>query len=315
MQSNQRMAELLVRLMVGETLKQGELESRYGVSRRTSQRDLAYIRRALSEYAAGDLIEDQGTYRLSRQSESTDSAMVLTASNILLGSRALNQPELTATLAYLSSNLSPEMQLAVRQQLKLSRGSYVPLSRAKPLLHRLREVATSIAQNQKMIFSYRSSRPEETTAQIHHAQPVALFFEIFYFYVAMYSEEHHGYWLYRLDRIEDILEKLPGEKLDYDERFSLQEHRHYTYLLDSGSMTQVRFIYRNYIQTVLDHFPDSRVIKTNADGSHVVEAYIKVDGAMLWLMSQGAGLQVLSPPSLVKRMRDALAAAYRQYDE
>ncbi|WP_367296105.1 helix-turn-helix transcriptional regulator [Levilactobacillus yonginensis] len=315
MQSNQRIAELLVRLMVGETLKQAELEERYGVSRRTSQRDLAYIRHALSEYTAGDLVEDQGTYRLSRQSESTDSAMVLTASNILLGSRALNQPELTATLAYLSSTLSPEMQLAVRQQLKLSRGSYVPLSRAKPLLHRLQEVATCIAQNQKMVFSYRSSRPGETAAQIHHAQPVALFFEIFYFYVAMYSEEHHGYWLYRLDRIEDILEKLPGEKLDYDERFSLQEHRHYTYLLDSGSMTQVRFIYRNYIQTVLDYFPDSRVIKTNADGSHVVEAYIKVDGAMLWLMSQGAGLQVLSPPSLVKRMRDALAAAYQQYDE
>ncbi|MFC6275263.1 helix-turn-helix transcriptional regulator [Levilactobacillus tangyuanensis] len=315
MQSNQRIAELLVRLMVGETLKQDELVERYGVSLRTSQRDLAYIRRAMSEYAAGELVERQGTYRLSRQSEEADFEMALTASNILLGSRALNQPELNATLEFLSASLSAEMRSAVRHQLTIPRGSYVPLSRAKPLLHRLKEVAACIAQAQKMVFTYHSSRPDETTAQVHHAQPVALFFETFYFYVAMFSEEHQGYWLYRLDRIEAILEKLPGEKLDYDERFSLQEHRHYTYLLDSGSMTQVRFIYRNYIQTVLDHFPNSRVLKRNVDGSYVVEAYMKVDGAMLWLMSQGAGLQVLSPPSLVKSMRESLAAAYQQYEK
>jgi len=35
----------------------------------------------------------------------------------------------------------------------------------------------------------------------------------------MMSEEHGGYWLYRLDRIVDILETKKGEKLDYIKRF------------------------------------------------------------------------------------------------
>jgi len=313
-QSNQRIAELMVQLMAGKTLRAEKIAAKYAVSARTSQRDFAYIRRALSEYTAGDLIEEHGTYRLSRRSEETDAGMVLAMSNILLGSRALTQTELSGTLDYLSSGLSPAMQTAMHQQLTLSRGSYVPLSRSKPLLHVLREVASCITQNQRMVFTYRSSRPGETHARVHHAQPVALFFETYYFYVAMLSEEHAGYWLYRLDRIQAIQEKLPGEKLDYDERYSLQEHRNYAYLLDSGSLTRIRFRYYNYVQTALDHFPGSRVIREYPDGSYVIEAYVKIDGAVLWLLSQGAGLRVLSPVSLVDRMRAMLQATLEQYE-
>lgn len=142
---------------------------------------------------------------------------------------------------------------------------------------------------------------------------MALFFEVHYFYVAMLSQERGGYWLYRLDRIVDIVTKTAGEKLDYTERFSLQDHRRQTYLVDSGSLTRIRFIYRNYVQTVLDHFPNSRVVQENEDGSVIIEAYVKIDGAMFWLLSQGAGLQVISPASLVDRMRNALSAAREQY--
>jgi len=304
----------MVQLMSGETLKQSDLEAKYHISRRTCQRDFSYVRSALSEYAAGDLVEHDGSYRLARQSEETDVEMVLTMSNILLGSRALDQDELTATLDYISSSLSPVMQAVVRQQLILSRGSYVPLSRAKRLLHRLREVAASIVRTEKLVFTYRSSSHNNSQLQVHHAQPVALFFETYYFYVAMLSEEHHGYWLYRLDRMGDILDTLPGDHLDYAERFSLQEHRNYTYLIDSGALTQIRFEYHNYLQTALDHFPGSRVVKQNADGSVVIEAFVKVDGALLWLMSQGAGLKVLSPVSLVDRIKSELHHTLNQYE-
>lgn len=182
MQSNQRIAELMVQLMSGETLKQSDLEVKYQVSRRTCQRDFSYIRSALSEYAAGDLVEADGTYRLARQSEDVDVSMVLTMSHILLGSRALDQDELAATLAYVSGSLSPVMQAVVRQELTLARGSYVPLSRSKPLLEQLRLVTASISRTEKLVFTYRSSSATETKPRVHHAQPVALFFENYYFY-------------------------------------------------------------------------------------------------------------------------------------
>ena len=315
MESNARVAEMLVRLMRGETLQQADLKKQYQVSLRTCQRDMAYIRRALTEYEVGEIEERPGSYRLARQSEDADLAMVLTASNVLLGSRALDSPELVATLDFLSASLSPAMQALVRQQIKLPKGSYTPLSRPKPLLKRIREVANCITQNEKLVFTYLSSQPTEPKPLVHHAQPVALFFEGYYFYVAMLSEERGGYWLYRLDRIQEILAKQAGEKLDYAERFSLQDHRHQTYLLDTGSLTQIRFIYRNYIQTVLDHFPGSRIVEHRADGSYLIEAYVRVDGAMFWLMSQGAGLKVVSPPSLVKRIKAELTAAREQYKD
>lgn len=316
MKSNSRVATLLVRLMNGEALKQTDIKAEYGISLRTCQRDFSDIRNALTEYDAGKLIEHDGIYRLSRTSEVLDFEMVLATSNILLGSRALTPDELVTTLNYLSAGLSPVMQNVMRHQLTFSRESYTPLSRPKPLLSRLHEIATAIAKNEKLTFTYLSSQPDEKIPRTHHAQPVALYFETHYFYVAMLSQERHGYWMYRLDRIIDILAKTDGKKLDYAKRFSLQDHRRQTnFEVDSGSLTRIRFIYRYYRQTVLDHFPGSKIIHENKDGSVVVEAYVKVDGAIFWLLSQGAGLQVVSPPSLVKRMRDTLTAARNQYFE
>jgi len=217
--SKYRVAELIVRLMNGETLLQKDVLKQYDISKRTSQRDLADIRSAMSEYDAGEVVETDGTYCLSRQSEQLDFEMVLAVSNILLGSRSLEQDELTRTLDFLISQLSPAMQDLIHKQLKISRGGYVPLSKPTPLLNRLREVALCIAQNRKMVFVYRGSAKKYNKPQKHHAQPVAVFFEVHYFYVAMMSEEHGGYWLYRLDRIVDILETKKGEKLDYIKRF------------------------------------------------------------------------------------------------
>ncbi|WP_225439011.1 helix-turn-helix transcriptional regulator [Lacticaseibacillus rhamnosus] len=131
----------------------------------------------------------------------------------------------------------------------------------------------------------------------------------------MLSQTRGGYWLYRLDRIGEIKAVSEGDKLDYATRFSLQDHRRQTYLLDSGDLMQIQFVYRYYPQTALDQFPGSRVIRHNADGSVVIEAFARLDGALLWLLSQGAALKVISPPSLIKRMREELMAALNQYKQ
>lgn len=315
MQSNYRVAELIVQFMSGATLQLADIQKKYDISVRTSQRDLSYIRKALKEYDAGDLIEQQGAYHLAHDSAQLDYEMVLATSNILLGTRALAPDKLNVTLDYLCSGLSPTMQAALRKQLTIPRGSYVPLSKPKQLLRRLHEVALCIANNQRLTFTYLSSQPTEPEPLLHHAQPVALFFEVHYFHVAMLSQERAGYWLYRLDRIVDIQAKTAGEKLDYAERFSLQDHRHHTYLVDDGELMQIHFIYRFYPQTALDAFPGSRVIQKNTDGSVIIEAYVKIGGAIRWLLSQGSGVKVISPVSLVKQMRKELAAARDQYTE
>lgn len=100
MKSKNRIAELLVRLMNGETLNQADVQKRYAIGLRTCQRDFADIRSALTEYSAGEIVENQGTYRLSRRSEEADFEMVLAASNILLGTRALEPDEISANVRF-----------------------------------------------------------------------------------------------------------------------------------------------------------------------------------------------------------------------
>lgn len=304
---------MLIQLMTGGKIDLAVMQKKYAISKRTCQRDLASVRDALTESQIGRVVEKDGGYQLVLKDVGDKFDLALITSHVLLGSRALTVPELAATLKFLAAGLAPEAQTALHHQLTMARGSYTTLSRPQPLLERLHAVTDCIAQNQKIRFTYQSSQANEPAPLIHHAQPVAVFFEAHYFYVAMLSEERHGYWLYRLDRIVTILERQKGQKLDYARRFSLQDHRQQAYLLDSGSLTRIEFIYRYYEQTVLDYFPTARVLKTNPDGSHVIEAYVKVDGAMLWLMSQGAAVQVLSPVSLVDRMKAALSAARDQY--
>lgn len=315
MNSNRRILDLLVPLIDGQVLEQDDMIKKYHVSLRTIQRNLADIRSALDEFNVGELVEDAGTYRLVRHGDSAGFEKALAVSNMLLGTRALEPDELAATLKFIGEKLSPEMQATLHHALAIPRGSYTPLSRPKSLLHRLHEIQTCITHNQQMTFTYLSSQPTEKRPLTHHAQPVAVFFETHYFYVAMLSQERGGYWLYRLDRIVTIINKTNGQKLDYAERFSLQDHRHQTYLLDSGSVKKIRFIYRGYVQTALDNFPNAHIVKENPDGSHVIDAYVKLDGALLWLVGQGPRLQVLSPQSVVRLVQETLQETLAQYTQ
>lgn len=314
MNSNRRILDLLVPLLDGQVLEQTDMIKKYHVSLRTIQRNLADIRAALTDFNVGDLVEDEGAYRLVRNGDVAGFEKALAVSNMFLGTRALAPDELAATLKFIGHSLSPETQATLHHALAIPRGSYTPLSRPKPLLHRLHEIQTCMAHNQQLTFTYLSSQPNEKRPLTHHAQPVAIFFEMHYFYVAMFSQERGGYWLYRLDRIVAIINKTNGQKLDYAERFSLQDHRHQTYLLDSGSVKKIRFIYRGYVQTALDHFPSAHIIKENADGSHIIDAYVKIDGALLWLVGQGPRLQVLSPKSVVRQVQETLQETLAQYD-
>lgn len=316
MKSNGRVVELLVRLINGDVLNKQEITDDYGISLRTWQRDLAYIREAVSESQIGEVESIDGTYRLARNSEEQDFKNVLAVSNIVLGSRALEKDEMKQVVEFLSDRLSPQMQEEMKKHLVIPTGSYTPLTRPKPLLKMLHDVSNAIINNRKLTFEYRSSQKGETKAQIHHAQPIALFFERYYFYVAMLSEEHDGYWMYRLDRMIEIKDHQSGDTIPYAERFSLQDHRNKTYLIDSGKSTTIRFIYYNHLYTALDNFPNSRVVRElpNNEG-YEIEAEVKLEGAKLWLLGQGSGVEVLSPASLVKDMKLEMAKALAQYEK
>lgn len=322
MNSNARVTKLLADLINGETLDAAVICEEYGIGKRTLQRDLAVIKDALG--ARFDLQEVTGGWKLtSIDGDRRD--MVTAIAHILLASRGLAPQELNACVTWLLGQLGTQEQRIAEKQLRLARADYLPMTEAKPILSLLPVIEKAIAKSLLLTFNYHPSQNSHATAHLvdsprldtqtttKQAQPVAVFFEEHYWYVAMYVPQTGHFWLYRLDRIEAIVKAEPGMNLDYAKRFSLQDHRHRTYLLSSGEFASFTFEYSEYPPTALDKFPDSKIIRRNPNGTVVIQAHAYLTGAVMWLMSQGPGVKVLDPPSLVKLIQQKHQAALDRY--
>ncbi len=321
MNSNARVTKLLASLINGEILETTSICAQYDISKRTLQRDLAAIKDALGPRF--ELIEDHGTWKLATiAGERRD--LVMTIANILLGSRGLAIEDLTACLNWLLSQLDSSDRDLAENQLRIARADYLPMTEAKPLLAMLRTIEDAISKSLLLTFSYNSSGASDATDHLiqapkrgprenKHAQPVAVFFEEHYWYVAMYEPEKAHFWVYRMDRIQQIIASEPGLDLEYAKRFSLQDHRHRTYLLSSGEFITFTFEYSEHPPTALDKFPQSTIIKHNPDGTVVIRAHAYLSGAALWLMGQGPAVKVLEPPSLIALLKAKHQAAIQRY--
>lgn len=319
--SNARVTKLLASLINGEVLEATSICAQYEISKRTLQRDLAAIKEALGPQF--ELKEDHGTWKLATiAGERRD--LVMAIANILLGSRGLASEELAACVDWLLSQLDTMDCDWAEKQLRLARADYLPMTEAKPLLSHLEIIEDAISKSLLLTFTYRASTasdatdhliqtPKRDAKQTRHAQPVAVFFEEHYWYVAMYVPAQAHFWVYRIDRIQQILASEPGQNLDYATRFSLQDHRHRTYLLSSGEFISFTFEYSEYPPTALDKFPQSTIVKSNPDGTVVIRAHAYLSGAVLWLMSQGPGVKVIEPPSLVALIKAKHQAAIDRY--
>lgn len=311
MNSNARVADLLAKLMAGQTVG---FDAGAGVSLRTFQRDLAAIRTALAAQNAGRLVETKShQFQLVQGDEVENLALITGISSVLLGSRALSASEMIKALRFLQARLTPEDTATVNFWLKQEKEDYVPLVHTKPLLALMTRLETAIAAKLQVTFTYRhSGQPQCSEIK---GQPVTIYFDRFYFYVVMFVEKKHRYQLFRLDRIHEIIQTAKGQPLPHGERYFLSEHRRHSYLLDMGEFMAFRYECYNSPDNALDIFPDSRVIRRTATGGTIIESYAFVFGAMLWLRSQGDLVRVISPPSLVNRMRESLTAALKRYDE
>ncbi|MFB9769082.1 hypothetical protein [Lactiplantibacillus modestisalitolerans] len=171
MQSNSRIAELLVQLMSGQHVEVTKVLEKYGISKRTYQRDFAFIRDALLENNAGELCEHAGCYWLKQTDVQANYQKALIMSHVLLGSRALTVDELKATLDYLAQGLPAKDQSELRRSLRAAKGSYVPLSQPQPLLKRLSQMTQLIAGNQRVTFTYDGSAEDDRKPQTANRKP------------------------------------------------------------------------------------------------------------------------------------------------
>nr|MBC9720289.1 WYL domain-containing protein [Lactobacillus sp.] len=303
MNSNQRILEIFFLLYQGEKIYIDELVLRYQVSKRSIQRDLSSIKDAIDNTISNELtLIYNANHRYYSIKKMNQLAMeeVLTISKVLLESRAMTKNELEKVINHLLDELSFDSSKIIRKLLANELICYYPLKHQEKLLKRISNFTHYITKQIVLNFDYQKNRGEIVTRE---GLPVSLFFSEYYFYVLLYNPTYQKYLYYRLDRFIKIKETNKKIKIPYKDRLEDSQLRKKTHFMYAGKEITFTFRFWGIIEAALDKLPTSKVIKEFDDTSVLIEATAYDTGVIMWLLSQGANVQVTSPPSFVEKIQ------------
>lgn len=177
---------------------------------------------------------------------------------------------------------------------------YHPLSHNQNLLLKIKNMTHYISDKKLVNIDYQKNN----TSIIHRlVLPVSIFFSEYYFYVICYEPDKERYINLRLDRFIDIKKTNKDFTIPYKDRLEEKELREKMLFMYAGTKKTFTFKYSGVVEAALDKFPNSKVISTYDDSSVLIEATAYDTGTIMWLLSQGSRVKVLSPPSLIRDIK------------
>lgn len=340
---NLRTLDLYLRLCEGKAINKEEEANRFGVDERSIQRDIDDIRAFLDDRAITDSGENRsivynrmkkGFVMQGGQASFMSNTEILSVSKVLLESRAFTKKEMNAILDKLIAGCVPEKNMKmVSDLLANEKYHYVELKHRKKLQDILWDFGEDIKKLRRVKITYekinheksktKPKRGETKNGKTYIVEPVGLLFSEYYFYLNAYIVEksENGVWehkydypaIFRLDRVkkrEDTGEKF---RVIYQNRFEEGEFRKKNQFMYGGKLLRIRFLfYGDDVESVLDRLPTAKIIKEEEKGTLIeVEVYGK--GILMWILSQGKNIEVLSPKSIRDEMHNLLLEMLSYY--
>lgn len=311
-----RILQIYDRLRNGEVINKAEIANDLDVNERTIQRDIQNIRNHLEKNTADQTVlysRKNFGYTLNGEKEGLMPRELLTVTKILLESRALSTTEMKETIEALLSQSTKDTSKFIRMIVGNELHHYRPLRHNQPLLGLIWDMAESI-RNKKMIeINYERLDLQQNKRVV---KPVSILFSEYYFYLIAFikNSEYDSPVIFRLDRIRSF--KKLNEKFTYSEidRFEEGVLRQRIQFMYSGKLERLQFIYRGKsLEAVLDRFPNGRIVKKREDGWLVEAEIYGSTGSMMWLLSQGEHVEVISPESLRIKMKNRIQSMLDLY--
>ena len=311
MSSNERIIEILFKLVTNETINISELSSLYCVNTRTIQRDISTIKNLANSFHFTFNYDELGkTYSLSKP-EQLIFEDTLAISKILLASRALPADEMKKILTNLILLNNEHDVSSIKRSIKNELTFYHPLTHNQQLLQLIKEMDKYILEKKLLDVKYKKN----TDSIIHRTVlPVSIFFSEYYFYAICYEPKKDRYINLRIDRFINIEPTNQKMSIPYKERLEEKELREKMLFMYSGQKTTFTFRFYGVIEAALDKFPNSKVTKIYDDSSVLIEATAYDTGTIMWLLSQGSNAKVLSPSSLVDKMIGEIKKMNNMYE-
>lgn len=323
MKSQERVINILLKLISGEKITIDDAtKDHYQVTERTLQRDIKVIRDAVDRDEVDFQMQrdaTSGSYHLTKGS-TLATEEVLALLKMVIGTRSLTTAELLRVKDHLVALVNPDDQELVVELIKQTLKHYTPLfsNGDREILPRLKSFSKWIAQQTPIAFSYRSSVPNqqgELIARPGSGIPLSVYFTDYYFYVVLYVPEREKSVLYRLDRFEEA-HVAQGSRVTVPQHLGEGTPQDLEYRLVGGTDIPYEFRYWGYPQTALDRLPNARITSWEDDGSVIIKGdHLASQGALLWIMSQGAQIQVIAPKALAQAVKRELMKTLKYYQD
>lgn len=311
-----RVLELYQTLLTGKTINKSDAAQVYGVNPRSIQRDIDAIRNFLAEQNAKSgciqTIEYDKTvngYKLVTQDVNyLSNGEMLAVCKILLSSRSLSKAEIASLLnRLLQLCVSQKDKTAIEGYFANEIYNYIDPAHASPNVDLIWQTAEAIKTSHFVEITYtRLKKPGYITRVI---EPVGILFSEYYFYllgIIVDQEKRKNFdkaddpfpTIYRLDRIQNIKTLNETFSIPYAERFQEGKYKNAIQFMYGGEPQRVVFEFSGLsIEPVLDRLPMAEV-QQEKDGPYTVSVDTFGKGILIWLLSQGSRVNVLSPDVL-----------------
>ena len=180
------------------------------------------------------------------------------------------------------------------------------MNHGEPLFHKLWKLNELIQQEKIIEFEYFNAM---NRGRIHKIKPMYITYSELYFYLVGINKKEQVI-IFRVDRIQEF--KVTDDKFKVtDDKFKVPhspyiregELKKRIYFMYGGEWKKVVFEFNGgIIESVLDRFPTAKLIKKDyINNRFTVEIEVIGDGILMWFLSQGARVKVLSPTDLKQK--------------
>lgn len=295
------------RLNKGELLNKIDLANEFVISEKTVQRDIDDLRTYFSEK---HMLEEavvkydkskKGYFLIRLDRECLTNVEILGLCKILLESRAFHKDEIYSITKKLLSQVVQNDRRTVIKLIESELYQYIPLQHNKKLLELIWEISQFINKQEIISFDYQR---QDGKVNNRIVKPVTIMFSEYYFYLIAFMEDDSKDFptIFRLDRISKLKGTNNQFYIPYKNKFNVGEFRKKVQFMYTGKLTKLKFEFNgSSIDSVLDRLPTAKIINKVND-KYVLEAEVYGNGIVMWLLSQGKNIKIISPVELCEKI-------------
>lgn len=318
---NMRILEIFFRALHGESISVKKLATEYDVSTKSISRDINSLQdflfehRELMQNAELSYSYGEKAYVL-KNDEFLKNNELFAIVKIIIGSRAFSKDEILTIISKLKKFTTIQDKEKLENLIRKEIYHYHEVkSDCRSVIENMWKIVGAIEDKKVITITYYKMNRSEVKRKI---KPAAVMFSEYYFYLIAYTADDPDYKTvyYRIDRISSIVENRENFTLERKYDFDEGDLREKNQFMFPGETVKICFEFSGLsLQAILDRLPTAKVVEKKENGVSVIEAEVNHGrGIIMYLMSQGAWVKVISPQSLVDEIKEEIRKMNALYD-